>query len=81
MKIRSGFVSNSSSSSFVLMTTKENHEVAKAALTKGEQKVIELDPSGARFFYVVIPLAPPDGSTRGYSNSPPSGTHETGLSI
>lgn len=41
MKIRNGFVSNSSSSSFVLVTTKENHEKVMKDLDSYAQAVIE----------------------------------------
>jgi len=41
MKIRNGFVSNSSSSSFLLLTTAENYEKVKATLTKFQQAVAE----------------------------------------
>ena len=41
MKIRNGFVSNSSSSSFLLISTVENYEQVKAALTKFQQAVAE----------------------------------------
>lgn len=41
MKIRSGFVSNSSSSSFLMLTRKEDHDEAMAKLTPFERKVIE----------------------------------------
>jgi hypothetical protein len=41
MKIRDGFVSNSSSSSFLLLTTVENYERAKANLTKFQLAVAE----------------------------------------
>jgi len=40
MKIRKGFVSNSSSSSFVLVTTKENHEKALETLNEVEREII-----------------------------------------
>jgi hypothetical protein len=43
MKIRSGFVSNSSSSSFVIIGTQEVFDKAKATLTPFGQKVIETD--------------------------------------
>lgn len=43
MKIRQGFVSNSSSSSFVQMTTKENHEKALEKLSPiGKAAIMEL---------------------------------------
>ena len=41
MKVRSGFVSNSSSSSFVLVTSVENHERVLSELTEYEQAVAE----------------------------------------
>lgn len=41
MKIRQGFVSNSSSSSFVIMTTKENHDKIMEKLTPFEKAVVE----------------------------------------
>jgi hypothetical protein len=40
MKIRMGFVSNSSSSSFIIATTKENHETALSQMTEREQEII-----------------------------------------
>ena len=41
MKIRNGFVSNSSSSSFVCMTTKEISDRAEATLTEEERDTLE----------------------------------------
>ena len=41
MKIRTSFVSNSSSSSFVLLTTKQNWDKAVATTTPKNQKAIE----------------------------------------
>jgi len=41
MKTRTGFVSNSSSSSFVVLTTKENHEKVMAELHEYAQDVIK----------------------------------------
>ena len=41
MKTRTGFVSNSSSSSFVLITTKENHDKAMEKLSPYEKAVIK----------------------------------------
>jgi len=41
MKVRSGFVSNSSSSSFVLVTSVENHERVLGELTEYERAVAE----------------------------------------
>jgi hypothetical protein len=51
MKIRSGFVSNSSSSSFVLVTSVENHERAMSELNEKEQKFINamMFPGGVVF--------------------------------
>lgn len=51
MKIRNGFVSNSSSSSFVLMTSVENHERAMSELNEKEQKFISamMFPGGVVF--------------------------------
>jgi len=41
MKIRNGFVSNSSTSSFVLLTSKTNHDRVYEQLTDKEKKVID----------------------------------------
>lgn len=41
MKLRKGFVSNSSSSSFVLVTTKENHDKVYDKLSDFEKAVIK----------------------------------------
>lgn len=41
MKIRLGFVSNSSSSSFVIVTTKENHDKAMKELSAKEKKYVQ----------------------------------------
>lgn len=41
MKVRAGFVSNSSSSSFLFMTTKEIHDMVFQDLNDYEKKIIE----------------------------------------
>jgi hypothetical protein len=41
MKTRNGFVSNSSTSSFIIVTTKEAHEKAISQLVPWELKVVE----------------------------------------
>jgi hypothetical protein len=41
MKLRSGFVSNSSSSSFIILVTKEAHEEAMAKLHPWERTVVD----------------------------------------
>jgi len=50
MKIRNGFVSNSSSSSFLLLTTVENYERVKANLTKFQVAVAEEMKSEVKAF-------------------------------
>ena len=40
MKIRNGFVSNSSTSSFMLVTSEKSHIIAWSQLSEGEQKVV-----------------------------------------
>jgi len=42
MKIRNGFVSNSSSSSFVLLTTEENHQKVLETYIGEDKEIIEL---------------------------------------
>ena len=49
MKTRAGFVSNSSSSSFVLVTTKENHERALAELPPIVRLVVNSIASEVKF--------------------------------
>lgn len=49
MKIRNSFVANSSSSSFLVMTTKENHEHAMSNLHPYVQKVMEAICSSDQF--------------------------------
>jgi hypothetical protein len=41
MKIRQGFVSNSSSSSFCVVLTKKDYEKAVASLTEDQQKLVK----------------------------------------
>lgn len=41
MKVRSGFVSNSNTSSFIVVTTKEEHEKVMAQLVPWERKVVK----------------------------------------
>lgn len=41
MKVRNGFVSNSSSSSFVIVTTKDEHEKAFKKLNQEEKNIIK----------------------------------------
>lgn len=41
MKFRTSFVSNSSSSSFVLITTRENHDKALASLDAEDRKALK----------------------------------------
>ena len=49
MKIRNGFVSNSSSSSFLLMTTLENHNKTLEKLSKYEKAVMQQIINTRRF--------------------------------
>lgn len=49
MKIRMGFVSNSSSSSFVVLTTKENHERVLAKMSEQQRGIIEQMISKTKF--------------------------------
>lgn len=49
MKVRTGFVSNSSSSSFVVVTTKENHEKALAECHPYVQAVVKKVASHGEF--------------------------------
>lgn len=42
MKIRIGFVSNSSSSSYICMTSKENHEKVLATFTEADRDAFEV---------------------------------------
>lgn len=50
MKIRCGFISNSSSSSFILITTKENHEKTLEKLDNYAKAVINSIASESKVF-------------------------------
>ena len=50
MKIRTGFVSNSSSSSFIIITSKENHERVLKDLHPFYQEVIKIMSVEKNFF-------------------------------
>ena len=41
MKTRTGFVSNSSSTSFIILTTQRNHDRAVAELTEDQRETLE----------------------------------------
>lgn len=71
MKIRHGFVSNSSSSSFCCLTTKEISDKAEATLTQEQRDVLAGDDDGCVLFgYTLagVQLVAAEGSSTDYAS-------------
>lgn len=77
MKIRAGFVSNSSSSSFVMVVGKENHDKAFASLSEEDQEALKEIFSDEKWFGKEVVVSSKCGGHEGfyisgaeYDNSP-----------
>lgn len=72
MKTRLGFVSNSSSSSFVMLTSKENHEKVLATFTPEERELLAiffkftLEDSGVLFGIPIVTMTYLSGNAGDY---------------
>ena len=75
MKVRSGFVSNSSSSSFVCIATRESHEKAMAKLNEKDRQLVEQCVSFKKFGNEELALVAVYSSNEGASSHSGDFTH------